>query len=108
MGLPTDLTNRKTRVGRVVGTRMDKTAVVEVVSYRRHRIYKKLERRTERVLAHDEENRCVVGDEVRIVESRPMSRRKRWIVGEILTKGYGEMVKPAEIDETVVAGGEAS
>jgi len=61
---------------------MDKTAVVEVVRYVRHPLYKKYVRRRVRYMAHDGDNSCSIGDEVKIVESRPMSRRKRWRVLE--------------------------
>jgi small subunit ribosomal protein S17 len=103
MELPTDVAHRKVRVGRVVSNKMEKTVVVEVVSYRHHRVYKKRMRSTERVKAHDETNRCVIGDEVRLVESRPISKEKRWIVHEVLTKGHGAVLRPAEIDSTLVS-----
>ena len=64
--------------------KMDKTAVVEVVRYVRHPLYKKYIRRRVKYLAHDAENSCGIGDEVRIIETRPMSRRKRWRVLETL------------------------
>jgi small subunit ribosomal protein S17 len=63
---------------------MDKTAVVEVVRYVRHPLYKKYIRRRVRYLAHDRDNVCGIGDEVRIMEARPISRRKRWRVIETL------------------------
>ena len=105
MELPTDVSHRKERVGKVVSNKMDKTVVVEVASYRRHRLYKKMMKHTQRVKAHDETNRCVIGDQVRIIESRPISREKRWIVHEVLTKGYGAMLRPAEIDSSIVSDG---
>jgi len=65
---------------------MDKTAVVRVERLYRHRIYKKVIKAAKKYLAHDEEDVCQIGDLVRIVESRPLSRRKRWVVEEILEK----------------------
>jgi small subunit ribosomal protein S17 len=63
---------------------MDKTVVVEVERLQRHPLYGKVVKRTKKYMAHDEENACRIGDLVRIVESRPLSRRKRWVVEEIL------------------------
>ena len=78
---------RKIRVGRVVSNRMDKTVVVTVESYRSHRLYKKQVRRIKRFKAHDEQNTCHIGDMVRIEETRPLSKDKRWRVIEVLSKG---------------------
>jgi small subunit ribosomal protein S17 len=75
---------RKTRVGVVVRDKMSKTVVVAVGAIKRHRLYKKIMRRVTRYKAHDEENACQVGDKVLIVETRPLSRDKRWRVAEIL------------------------
>lgn len=86
--------NRKVFVGRVVSDKMNKTVIVAVESYRRHPLYKKLVRKTKKYAAHDEENRCRVGDVVKIVETRPLSRTKRWRVVEIL--GHEEVAGPAE------------
>ena len=69
---------RKVRVGSVVGTRMDKTAVVEMVWKRRHRIYRKQMRRVTRFYVHDPNSQCRIGDTVRIQETRPISRTKHW------------------------------
>lgn len=74
---------RKTLDGVVVSDKMQKTVVVEVISSRRHPIYSKVIRRTTKYMAHDEKETCQVGDMVRIEESRPMSRRKRWKVIEV-------------------------
>ncbi len=76
---------RKRLVGRVVSDRMDKTVVVLVTRTRRHPRYGKVVRVRKKFYAHDEENTCQVGDLVRIVESRPISRMKRWVVEEVLT-----------------------
>lgn len=75
---------RKVRTGVVVSNKMDKTVVVEVSRTVIHPVYKKFVRRRKRFMAHDEQNRCQVGDEVMIVESRPLSRRKNWRVRKIV------------------------
>jgi small subunit ribosomal protein S17 len=77
---------RKVRDGVVVSDRMDKTVIVLVQDLKPHRLYKKVVRATRRFKVHDEENRCQVGDRVRIVETRPLSKEKRWRVSEILEK----------------------
>lgn len=81
---------RKTLVGRVVSNRMDKTVVVSVETLQRHPLYGKVIRRRKRYKAHDEGNTCQIGDLVRMVESRPLSKEKRWVVTEILESGRGE------------------
>ena len=88
---------RKTRFGKVVSDKMDNTVVVAVETPRRHPIYKKTIRRAVRYKAHDEKNQCRPGDMVRIVETRPLSKEKRWRVAEIVTKGEVADVKPQEI-----------
>ena len=75
----------KERVGTVVSDKMDKTVVVAVENRFPHPIYKKTVSRTKRYKAHDEENTCKVGDRLRITETRPLSRTKRWAVAEVLT-----------------------
>ncbi len=77
---------RKVRVGRVVSDKMDKTVVVAVVRSFRHPLYGKTIRRTKKYMAHDERNECRVGDLVEIVETRPLSRHKRWRVRAILER----------------------
>jgi small subunit ribosomal protein S17 len=77
---------RKTRRGYVVSDKMDKTVVVEVEDRRKHSLYGKVLRRTERVKAHDENNEAGVGDLVRIMETRPLSATKRYRVTEIIEK----------------------
>ncbi len=89
---------RKTRVGRVVSNKMDKTVVVAVETLRFHPLYKKTIRRVVKFKAHDRNNECEEGDMVRIVETRPLSRQKRWRVAEILTKGRKIEVQPEEIE----------
>ena len=75
---------KKTRVGIVVSDKMDKSIIVEVTRTVQHPLYKKFIRKRTRFMAHDEENSCKQGDKVRIIETRPMSRRKRWRVQERL------------------------
>lgn len=77
---------RKTREGMVTSDRMDKTVVVEVQRLVRHPRYKRVIRRTARYKAHDESNECGVGDRVRIMETRPLSKTKRWLVTSIVEK----------------------
>jgi small subunit ribosomal protein S17 len=79
-----DRKQRKVRTGVVVSNRMDKTVVVEVSRTMIHPVYKKFIRRRKRFMAHDEENRCRIGDEVMIVETRPLSRNKHWRVRKII------------------------
>jgi len=79
----------KERVGTVVSDKMDKTVVVAVENRFPHPIYKKTVSRTTRYKAHDEENRCQIGDKVRITKARPLSRTKRWTVAEIMTTLLG-------------------
>jgi small subunit ribosomal protein S17 len=74
----------KERVGTVVSDKMDKTVVVAVVNRFPHAVYQKTVSRTTRYKAHDEANSCRVGDRVRITETRPLSRTKRWTVAEVL------------------------
>jgi small subunit ribosomal protein S17 len=87
----------KTRTGRVISDKMDKTVVVAVDSPKRHPIYKKTIRRIKKYYAHDEKNRAKTGDIVRIEETRPLSRLKRWRVAEILITGEVAEIKPQEI-----------
>ncbi len=89
---------RKTRVGRVVSNKMDKTVVVAVETLRFHPLYKKTIRRVVKFKAHDRNNECEEGDMVRIIETRPLSRQKRRRVAEILTKGRKIEVQPEEIE----------
>lgn len=78
---------RKTRTGTVVSDKMDKTVVVAVETFKRHKLYGRTIRSTKKFKAHDENNECRIGDKVRIVETRPLSKDKRWRVAEILEKG---------------------
>jgi small subunit ribosomal protein S17 len=89
--------SRKVRVGRVVSDKMDKTVVVVYQWSHPHPIYKKAVRRQTKFYAHDEDNRCRLGDTVRIIESRPYSKTKRWKVAEILSSIEIAEVQPEEI-----------
>lgn len=79
-------TRRQMKVGRVVSDKMDKTIVVAVEYTRQHPIYKKAMKRTSKFAAHDEQNLCKIGDVVRIEETRPLSKTKRWVVREIIQR----------------------
>ena len=77
---------RKTRVAKVVSDKMDKTVVVAIQDNVRHPLYKKIVKRTVKFKAHDEQNACGIGDKVLIMETRPLSKDKRWRVVEIVEK----------------------
>ena len=77
---------RKTMIGTVLSNKMDKTVVVAVETSVSHKIYGKTVKRTYKLKAHDEENACQIGDKVRVMETRPLSKDKRWRVVEILEK----------------------
>ena len=78
--------SRKTRVGLVVSDKMDKTVVVAIADRVAHPLYKKIVKRTYKLTAHDENNTCGIGDRVRVMETRPLSKDKRWRVVEIIEK----------------------
>ncbi|MDR1061075.1 MAG: 30S ribosomal protein S17 [Clostridiales bacterium] len=77
---------RKTRIGKVVSDKMDKTIVVAVETSVKHPLYKKIIKRTFKLKAHDENNECSAGDRVRVMETRPLSKDKRWRLVEIVEK----------------------
>ena len=77
---------RKTRTGKVVSDMMDKTIVVAVEDHVKHPLYKKIVKRTYKLKAHDENNECKVGDTVKVMETRPLSKDKRWRLVEIMEK----------------------
>lgn len=77
---------RKTRVGFVVGTKMDKSILVAMERKVAHPIYKKYSKKTTKLMAHDENNQCNVGDLVKIMETRPLSKHKKWRLVEIIEK----------------------
>ncbi len=90
-------TKRKTRIGRVVSNKMDKTVVVVVEIVKHHPLYRKTIKKAVRYQAHDAKNECGEGDIVRIIETRPLSKEKRWRVAEIISKKEVVEVKPEEI-----------
>ena len=77
---------RKTRTGRVVSDKMDKTIVISIEDSVKHPLYKKVVKRTYKIKAHDENNECGIGDRVLVMETRPLSREKRWRLVEIVEK----------------------
>ena len=77
---------RKTRTGKVVSNKMDKTIVVAVVDNVKHPLYGKIIKRTYKLKAHDEENTCKIGDRVRVMETRPLSKDKRWRLVEVIER----------------------
>ncbi len=81
-----DRNMRKTDVGKVVSTKMDKTIVVSIENSIKHAFYDKIIKRTVKLKVHDENNECSVGDKVRIMETRPLSKDKRWRLVEIIEK----------------------
>ncbi len=88
---------RKTRIGRVVSNKMDKTVVVAVETTKHHPLYRKTIKKAVKYKAHDVKNECGEGDIVRIIETRPLSKEKRWRVAEIITRKEVVEVKPGEI-----------
>ena len=81
-----DRNSRKTKIGVVVSNKMDKTIVVAVEDFVRQSLYGKAVKRTKKFKAHDEENTCSIGDTVKIMETRPLSKNKRWRLVEIVEK----------------------
>jgi len=77
---------RKTRTGKVVSNKMDKTIVVAVENHVRHPLYNKIVKRTYKLKAHDENNECNIGDTVKVMETRPLSKDKRWRLVEVMEK----------------------
>ena len=77
---------RKTRTGKVVSNKMDKTIVVAIVDHVKHPLYGKIVKRTYKLKAHDENNECNMGDTVKVMEARPLSKDKRWRLVEIIEK----------------------
>ena len=77
---------RKTRVGKVVSDKMDKTIVVAIEDNVKHPLYKKIVKRTYKLKAHDENNECNIGDRVKVMETRPLSKDKRWTFVEIIER----------------------
>lgn len=77
---------RKTRIGKVTSDKMDKTIVVAIENHVKHPLYKKVVKRTYKLKAHDENNECRIGDTVKVMETRPLSKDKRWRLVEIIEK----------------------
>ena len=77
---------RKTRTGKVTSDKMDKTIVVAIEEHVKHPLYKKVVKRTYKLKAHDENNECRIGDTVRVMETRPLSKEKRWRLVEVLER----------------------
>jgi small subunit ribosomal protein S17 len=97
--------NRKRLVGRVVSDKMDKTVVVAIDISRPHRIYHKVVRTTKKIYAHDESNEIPIGTVVRVVESKPLSKLKRWVVEEVIQETGNKVVEPVAMevqDEEVI------
>lgn len=82
----TERGNVKERIGKVLSNKMNKTIVVGIEQHYEHPVYSKTLRRTKKLYAHDEENRCNIGDTVRVIETRPLSKTKRWRVNAILER----------------------
>lgn len=77
---------RKTRTGKVVSDKMEKTIVVAVEDHVKHPLYKKIVKRTYKLKAHDDKNECTIGDKVKVMETRPLSKDKRWRLVEVIEK----------------------
>jgi len=91
------MANVKSMIGMVVSTKMNKTVVVAVEKQKQHQLYRKTYRIMVKYLAHDDKGACKLEDKVRIVETRPLSKLKRWRVAEILSRGEVPEVRPEEV-----------
>ena len=87
----------KAMIGTVVSNKMQKTLVIVVEKSHRHPLYRKTIKKITRYKVHDENNQCGIGDMIKVIESRPLSKEKRWRVAEILRKGEVVEVKPGEV-----------
>ncbi|MCB5874203.1 30S ribosomal protein S17 [Blautia coccoides] len=85
-GITVERNLRKTRVGKVTSNKMDKTIVVAIEDHVKHPLYKKIVKRTYKLKAHDEENTCNIGDTVKVMETRPISKDKRWRLVEVVER----------------------
>src|SRR5436305_15083575 len=92
------VTRKNAKVGQVVSTKMEKTIVVEVSRRVPHPIYKRIINKRKKFYAHDEQSEAKMGDVVRIIESRPLSKTKRWALGEVVRKAVQVSVEPAALD----------
>ena len=90
--------HRKERIGEVISNKMTKTIVVEVTRRVQHPVYKRIISKRNKFYAHDEDRKAQVGDVVRIIECRPMSKLKRWRLGEVLRKAVQVAVEPSVVD----------
>ncbi len=90
---------KKVLVGRVLSNRMDKTVVVEVRQRKRHRLYGKVINIRKRFKAHDQDNACKIGDLVKMIEYRPLSREKRWMITEIVERGEETPIVEATLEK---------
>ena len=93
--------NKRKMIGIVMKDKMDKTVVVEVEKYSKHPQYKKYIRTKKRYKAHDEENKCKIGDKVLIMEARPLSRDKRWVVKDVIKEEFQLLKEEVRDDDTV-------
>lgn len=98
MAEATSASRKNAKVGQVVSAKMQKTIVVEVTRRVQHPVYKRIVTRRKKFYAHDEENSAKLGDVVRIIECRPMSRLKRWRLGEVVRRAVEVGIEPSEID----------
>ncbi len=105
MSEQTESSRKNQKIGQVVSTKMTKTIVVEVSRRVSHPFYKRVVTRRKKFYAHDEESSAKLGDTVRIVESRPLSRLKRWRLDEIVRRAAQVSVEPENIDVPASAGG---
>jgi small subunit ribosomal protein S17 len=94
--------NKNEKVGQVVSAKMEKTIVVEVTRRVPHPLYKRIINKRSKFYAHDEERRAKVGDVVRIIECRPLSKLKRWRLGEVIRKAVQVAVEPSSVDLDMV------
>src|SRR5579884_4023416 len=94
---PAPIGNKNEKIGEVVSARMQKTIVVEVTRRVPHSVYKRIINKRKKFYAHDEERAAQVGDVVRIIECRPMSKLKRWRLGEVLRKAVQVAVEPGAV-----------
>jgi len=89
-GMPTQSKRRREQVGVVISNKMQRTVVVSIDRFVRHPLYNKVLRRWTKLKAHDEQNACQVGDRVKLIETRPISKQKHWRVVQILERGQAE------------------
>lgn len=99
---------RRRLVGRVVSNKMDKTVVVAIERRKMHPIYKKVVRTTKKIMAHDESNTVEMGALVRVVESRPLSKNKRWVVEAVLEAEGAPVLETLPDEQAIVGGGEST